>query len=54
MRRSHDSLSGPTCSVDKTSGSKHLRHHISKDGFYKGEQIIPQKVKKEKQSEPQN
>ena len=54
MRRSHDSLSGPTCSVDKTSGSKHLRHHISKDGFYKGEQIIPKKVKKEKQSEPQN
>ena len=34
MRRSHDSLSGPTCSVDTTSGSKHLRHHISKDGFF--------------------
>jgi len=40
MRRSHDSLSGPTLSVDSTSGEKHLRHHVSADGFYRGEKVV--------------
>ena len=39
MRRSHDNLDGPSCSADSTTGTKHLRHHISKDGFYKGRLI---------------
>ena len=50
MRRSHDNLSNPTCSSDKTTGVKHMRHHIAKDGFYRGKEIIPPKVKKDKQS----
>jgi len=33
MRRSHDALTGPTLSVDATSGEKHLRHHVTPDGF---------------------
>ncbi|NND65205.1 MAG: 50S ribosomal protein L32 [Gammaproteobacteria bacterium] len=40
MRRSHDALSGPTLSVDATSGSSHLRHRISPDGYYRGNLII--------------
>ncbi len=40
MRRSHDSLSGPTLSVDPTSGEKHLRHHVTADGFYKGRKVV--------------
>lgn len=40
MRRSHDSLTGPTLSVDQVSGEKHRRHHISADGFYRGRKVI--------------
>ncbi len=40
MRRSHDALSGPTLSVDPTSGEKHLRHNITADGFYRGRKVI--------------
>ncbi len=40
MRRSHDSLSGPTLAVDETTGEVHRRHHITKDGFYKGRKVV--------------
>lgn len=40
MRRAHDSLSGPTLSIDPTSGEKHRRHHVTADGFYRGKKII--------------
>ena len=40
MRRSHDALTGPTLSVDPTSGEKHRRHHITADGFYRGVKVI--------------
>lgn len=40
MRRSHDALTGPTLSVDATSGEKHIRHHVTADGFYRGRKII--------------
>jgi large subunit ribosomal protein L32 len=42
MRRSHDKLGTPTLSVDPTTGETHLRHRISPDGFYRGEQVIAQ------------
>ena len=44
MRRSHDALKNPTLSVDATSGETHLRHHMTKDGFYRGRQIIKSAV----------
>jgi large subunit ribosomal protein L32 len=44
MRRSHDSLSGTTLSVEPTTGETHRRHHISADGYYKGRQIIADKI----------
>ena len=40
MRRSHDALSGSTLSVDQTSGETHRRHHVTKDGFYRGRKVI--------------
>ena len=41
-RRSHDTLKGPTLSVDPTSGETHLRHRVTPDGFYRGKQVIEQ------------
>lgn len=40
MRRSHDALRKPTLSTDPTTGELHRRHHITADGFYKGNQVI--------------
>ena len=40
MRRSHDALGVATLSTDPTTGESHRRHHITKDGFYKGRQVI--------------
>ena len=42
MRRSHDKIDGPTMSVDPTSGETHLRHRITPDGFYRGNQVVAQ------------
>lgn len=30
----------PTLSTDQETGETHLRHFITKNGYYKGEQII--------------
>ncbi|MDO8954929.1 MAG: 50S ribosomal protein L32 [Gammaproteobacteria bacterium] len=43
MRRSHDSLTGPSLSVEPTSGETHLRHHVSPNGFYRGRKVIDSK-----------
>ena len=40
MRRSHDGLSKPTLSVDSATGETHRRHHMTEDGYYRGEKII--------------
>lgn len=40
MRRAHDALTGPTLSIDSTSGEKHRRHHVTADGFYRGKKVI--------------
>jgi len=39
-RRSHDSLSNPTLSVEPTTGETHRRHHVSADGYYRGRQVV--------------
>lgn len=43
MRRSHDALTTSALSIDRTSGETHLRHHITKDGYYRGRQVLPPK-----------
>lgn len=41
MRRSHDKMSDvATLSIDSTTGEKHRRHHMTKDGFYRGRQLF--------------
>jgi len=40
MRRAHDALTGPTLSVDSTSGETHRRHHVTADGFYRGRKVM--------------
>ncbi len=40
MRRSHDALTGPTLSIDRTSGELHRRHHVTPNGFYRGRKVI--------------
>lgn len=40
MRRSHDALGTETLSVDSVTGEKHLRHHVTPDGFYRGRKVV--------------
>jgi large subunit ribosomal protein L32 len=43
MRRSHDALTAKQLSTDPTSGEVHLRHHVTKEGFYRGKKVIQTK-----------
>ncbi|MBP6749779.1 MAG: 50S ribosomal protein L32 [Xanthomonadaceae bacterium] len=45
QRRSHDALTAKQLATDPTSGETHLRHHITKDGYYRGRRVIAPKVK---------
>ncbi|NVK21732.1 MAG: 50S ribosomal protein L32 [Kangiellaceae bacterium] len=40
QRRSHDSLTAPTLAVESETGEVHRRHHVTKDGFYKGRKVV--------------
>lgn len=40
MRRSHDALAQPTLSIDQTTGETHRRHHVTRDGFYRGRRVV--------------
>ena len=44
QRRSHDKLTGPTLAVDATTGETHRRHHVTADGYYRGQKVfdVPQ------------
>lgn len=43
MRRAHDELTGPTLSVDPTSGELHRRHHVTADGYYRGKKVVAER-----------
>jgi len=49
MRRSHDALTGPTLTVDQTTGETHRRHHVTADGYYRGRKVVevPQEIEEE-------
>ena len=40
MRRSHDALTVATVSTDSVTGERHLRHHVTADGFYRGQKVV--------------
>lgn len=44
MRRSHDYLVPNAITTDQTTGEMRLRHHVSKDGFYRGRQLFTVKA----------
>jgi large subunit ribosomal protein L32 len=43
MRRSHDAISKPALSIDKTSGETHRRHQVTADGYYRGKKVLETK-----------
>ncbi len=40
MRRSHDKRTGPTLSVDSSTGETHRRHHVTAEGYYRGRKVL--------------
>ncbi|KZC17196.1 50S ribosomal protein L32, partial [Rhodanobacter sp. FW104-R8] len=42
-RRAHDALKTVQLSTDPTSGEVHLRHHVTKDGYYRGKKVVETK-----------
>ncbi|HIH2763643.1 MAG TPA: 50S ribosomal protein L32 [Candidatus Azoamicus sp.] len=53
MRRSSNSVFVlPTMSLDKETGEFHLRHFITKSGYYKGKQVFKKlRIKKNKKED---
>jgi large subunit ribosomal protein L32 len=43
MRRSHDALSNPPLALEPATGEVHLRHHVSRSGFYRGKKVVKTK-----------
>ncbi|WP_315040731.1 50S ribosomal protein L32 [Faucicola mancuniensis] len=44
MRRSHDHMIVNAIATDKETGEKHIRHHVTKDGFYRGRNLFAVKA----------
>lgn len=40
MRRAHDALTARCISTDAETGERHIRHHVSPDGYYRGREVI--------------
>ncbi len=43
MRRSHDALTAATLSIVPNTGETHRRHHVSADGYYRGNKVVESK-----------
>ena len=44
MRRSHDALTAACVTTDLETGERHLRHHVSPDGYYRGREVLSSAV----------
>jgi len=44
MRRAHNALSAKQLGTDPTSGEVHVRHNVTKDGYYRGRKVIEDKA----------
>lgn len=47
QRRSHDALTAKCVSTDQETGERHLRHHVSPDGYYRGREVVAKKIASE-------
>ena len=47
MRRAHDALTVAALSVEPETGEVHRRHHISRDGYYRGKKVVTEKTETE-------
>ncbi|MGQ0658418.1 MAG: 50S ribosomal protein L32 [Chromatiales bacterium] len=52
MRRSHDALTAPTLSIEPTTGEVHRRHHVSRDGYYRGKKVLDKDTRPRELSDP--
>jgi large subunit ribosomal protein L32 len=43
MRRAHDALDAATLSIEPNTGETHRRHHVSADGYYRGNKVVENK-----------
>nr|VFK39483.1 MAG: large subunit ribosomal protein L32 [Candidatus Kentron sp. SD]VFK44576.1 MAG: large subunit ribosomal protein L32 [Candidatus Kentron sp. SD]VFK79027.1 MAG: large subunit ribosomal protein L32 [Candidatus Kentron sp. SD] len=50
-RRAHDALRNPVISTDPTTGEAHLRHHVSRQGYYRGEKVAPSQKRRNRNKE---
>lgn len=39
-RNTHASMKSPTLSIDQTTGETHRRHHVTRQGFYRGRRVV--------------
>lgn len=53
MRRAHDGLPAAALATEAESGETHLRHHITPDGYYRGELVIAPKAADDDAAEPE-
>lgn len=51
MRRSHHARAAAVVSEDPVTGTRHRRHHIAADGYYKGRQVLEVKQAKQESAE---
>ena len=51
MRRAHDALTARCVSTDAETGERHLRHHITPDGYHKGREVIAKNKAKDETEE---
>lgn len=47
-RRAHDALTASTLSEDPLTGEVHRRHHVTRDGYYKGRKVVLTKADKQR------
>ncbi|MGD6858601.1 MAG: 50S ribosomal protein L32 [Enterobacteriaceae bacterium] len=46
MRRLHDKLRIEVISKDINSNEFHKRHHLTKNGYYRGKKLVVRKIKR--------
>lgn len=53
-RKANTVFIAPTLSKDKETGEIHIRHFVTKSGYYKGKQVIKKENKKDSKKESIN